>query len=98
MSASMQFSKQADDLFYIESTEGWQDDYFAIVHNDQLLFHQQQSGKFQEVQQVGYSFTSAISSNIIPIPQQRDMTNSSNTVSDALNNNSIFWLDSPPLR
>ena len=99
MSASMQFSKQADDLFYIESNEGWQDDYFAIVHNNQLLFHQQQSGKFQEVQQVGYSFTSAITSNIIPIPQQRDVTNSSNTVSMLIgNNNSIFWLDSPPLR
>ena len=99
MSAEIQFSKEVDDLFYIESDGVLHDDYFAIVHKDQLLFHQRQSGKFQEVQQIGYSFTSSITSNIIPIPYQREGTNSSNTVSMLLaNNNSIFWLDSPPLR
>jgi hypothetical protein len=101
MSAELHFSKQIDDMFYIEHENNLSYDYFAIVSDEQLLFHQKQSGKFQDLQRVGYSFSSPITSEIFPISNLREDSNDANPTDQIslilATSNSIFWLDSPPL-
>ena len=102
MSANLQFSKKIDSIFRIDTQDAQFDlyhQYFAVLSNNQLLFHQRQEGVFQELQHVGYSFPTEIITEIFPISYNRELSGQDNLheqISVVLGSTSnVYWLNSP---